>query len=150
MSSPKSQNYSRQQWMAVLARASVQDLEALSAHIQFSDFNILKPAEICTLMIESRAGGTGTRFNAGEATVTQCVIQMGDKLGYSYALGRDKKKAVLSAKLDAMIQSDEHQSSLFETVITPLLKKQIEHKDAMSRRAAPTKVEFFTMVRGEG
>jgi alpha-D-ribose 1-methylphosphonate 5-triphosphate synthase subunit PhnG len=136
--------------MAVLARASLQDIEALSAHIQFPDFNILKPAEICTLMIESRAGGTGTRFNTGEATVTQCVIQMGDKLGYSYALGRDKNKAVLSAKLDAMLQSDEYHVSLLETVITPLVKKQIERKEAISRRVAPTKVEFFTMVRGEG
>jgi alpha-D-ribose 1-methylphosphonate 5-triphosphate synthase subunit PhnG len=49
-----------------------------------------------------------------------------------------------------MLQSDEHQSSLFQTVVASLLKTQIERKDAMSRRAAPTKVEFFTMVRGEG
>jgi alpha-D-ribose 1-methylphosphonate 5-triphosphate synthase subunit PhnG len=101
-------------------------------------------------MIEARAGGGGRRFNAGEATVTRCVVRDGDRLGYSYSLGRDKEKAKMAAILDAMLQSASSYQMVMEAVVAPLASAQQERRVRASLQAAATKVDFFTMVRGDG
>ncbi|MBX9741042.1 MAG: phosphonate C-P lyase system protein PhnG [Beijerinckiaceae bacterium] len=140
----------RAAWMSVLARASYDDLLAVAAAIDLPDAEIVKPAESGTLMIEARAGGSGRRFNAGEATVTRCIVRTGDRLGYSYALGRDKKKAVLAARLDLALQDDARRKEILAAVVEPLCAAQTERRQHASRSAAATKVEFFTLVRGDG
>ena len=135
--------------MAILARASLDDLAAiLDRHGGSPPHAVLKPAEVGTIMIEGRAGGTGVRFNAGEATVTRCAVRLENgSLGFSYALGSDKKKALLAALLDARLQDNEANRQLIGEVET-LGAKQSAARDLASRGAATTKVEFFTMVRG--
>ena len=140
----------RRHWMGVLARA---DREALQARLQtlgsLPDGEIVRPAETGTLMIEGRAGGSGVRFNLGEATVTRCVMRVDGRLGFSYALGRDRTKAELSAKLDALLQDPHRQDDLIAAVITPLAHAQEDKRVEASRKAAATKVDFFTLVRGD-
>jgi alpha-D-ribose 1-methylphosphonate 5-triphosphate synthase subunit PhnG len=140
----------RQHWMSVLARASLAELTSLTSDIDMPQVEIVKPAEIGTLMVEGRAGGGGRRFNAGEATLTRCVVRDGARLGFAYALGRDKAKALLCARLDALLQDDAQRDALMAKVVNPLADAQQRRKDDASRRAAATKVEFFTMVRGDG
>ena len=55
----------------------------------------------------------------------------------------------LAAKLDALLQREEQRESLLATVIEPLHELQVRRRLERSRKAASTKVEFFTMVRGE-
>ena len=136
--------------MSVLARASFADLARLTEGIVLPEVDIIKPAEIGTLMVEGRAGGGGRRFNAGEATLTRCIVRDGDVLGYAYALGRDKAKALLCARLDALLQHEIRNAEIMAQVVTPLAQAQSAATDLGSRRAAATKVEFFTMVRGDG
>ncbi len=140
----------RQHWMAVLARAPFAELATLTEGVVFPEFEIVKPAEIGTLMVEGRAGGGGRRFNAGEATLTRCIVREGERLGYAYALGRDKAKALLCARLDALLQDDLRNEDIMAQVVMPLAATQSAARDLDSRRAAATKVEFFTMVRGDG
>jgi hypothetical protein len=87
-------------WMAVLARAAREELQYLTRGLDLPEVEIVKAPECGSLMIEARAGGGGRRFNAGEATVTRCVVRDGERLGYSYSLGRDKEKARLAAILE--------------------------------------------------
>ncbi len=136
----------RQQWMATLARASRDEIASLLGTLP--EHEVLKAPETGTVMVEGRAGGAGRRFNLGEATVTRCVVRLPNgRMGFSYALGRDHRKARLAALLDARLQ-DEAGGQLAQGVAT-LAARQATARDLASRRAAATKVDFFTMVRGE-
>jgi alpha-D-ribose 1-methylphosphonate 5-triphosphate synthase subunit PhnG len=143
-------NIDRQMWMATLARAEFADVQALvAASGGVPAHTVLKSAETGTVMVEARAGGTGARFNLTEATVTRCIIRLASgTMGVSYALGRDKRKALLCAYLDAAIQ-DEGSSSSLRRAVHMMAQAQAHARDRASRKAATTKVEFFTLVRGE-
>ena len=135
--------------MAILSRATFAELEAIAASCPLPAHQILKPAETGSVMIEGRAGGTGCRFNLGEATMTRCVVRIEcGTMGHAYALGRDKRKAVISAILDALLQ-DEPEGGVLHEAVAQLHARQQAAQTQASRKAAATKVEFFTMVRGE-
>lgn len=137
----------RQRWMATLARASRAEIETLLGALP--QHELLKAPETGTVMLEGRAGGAGQRFNLGEATVTRCVVRLSSgRMGFSYALGRDGRKARLAALLDARLQ-DEAESSELHRGIAALSQQQAAACELASRKAAATKVDFFTMVRGE-
>jgi alpha-D-ribose 1-methylphosphonate 5-triphosphate synthase subunit PhnG len=137
----------RQNWMAILARASRAEIEALVGP-EMPGHEVLKAPETGTVMVEGRAGGAGRRFNLGEATVTRCVVRLGNgAMGFSYALGRDSRKARLAAILDARLQNEPHGDALHDGVAA-LAAKQAATRDLASRKAAATKVDFFTLVRG--
>lgn len=141
----------RQRWMGILARASRAEIEDLFAALSPSPaYRMIKRAETGTVMLEARAGGTGRRFNLGETTVTRCVIQTEDgTMGFSYALGRDTVKAERAAVLDAVLQSSAEGSTTIRAAIDRLQADHTEKITDISRKAAATKVNFFTLVRGE-
>jgi len=145
-------NTARQHWMGILARATGNDVAALLARIEPQpSYELIKRPETGTLMLEGRAGGAGQRFNMGEATMTRCVIRLSDgTMGFSYALGRDRKKAEQSAVLDAVLQSNESEAAMLHDGINAMAQSQSEQRDQASRKAAATKVNFFTLVRGDG
>ena len=68
-------------------------------------------------------------------------------MGFSYALGRDGRKARLAAILDARLQHEPRDASLHEGVAA-LAEAQAAARLLASRKAAATKVDFFTLVRG--
>jgi alpha-D-ribose 1-methylphosphonate 5-triphosphate synthase subunit PhnG len=140
----------RQDWMAVLARASRSEIEGIIGRLGgVPRHTLLKPAETGTVMIEARAGGAGRRFNLGEATMTRCVVRLeGGELGFSYALGTDKQKALQAAIIDAWLQNEQG-AALVASEIAPLAARQAEAREFASRKAARTKVDFFAMVRGQ-
>ena len=144
-------NPSRRRWLGVLARASRTDLEnALAGLGDMAPVVHVRPAEPGMLMLRGRVGGTGDAFNLGEATVTRCALRVGSgALGVGYALGRDRRKAELIAILDALLQDAGRQAHLQREVIDPLAAQQTAQREAASRLAASSKVEFFTFVRGE-
>jgi alpha-D-ribose 1-methylphosphonate 5-triphosphate synthase subunit PhnG len=142
-----SETTERQRWMAVLARASRAEIESL-AGTDLPAHEVLKAPETGTVMVEGRAGGAGRRFNLGEATVTRCVVRLEDgAMGFAYALGRDGRKARLSAILDARLQREAVDGEL-KRGIANLAASQAAARDLASRKAAATKVDFFTLVRG--
>jgi alpha-D-ribose 1-methylphosphonate 5-triphosphate synthase subunit PhnG len=143
----------RKWWMGVLSRAATQDLYALNSFIPPKDsYRLIKKPEIGTVMVEARAGGAGRRFNFGETTVTRCVVQlMSGELGFSYSLGRDKGKSEQAAVIDAVLQSgDAYVKNTIFSILKTIEKKHLAAKNLQSRKAAATKVNFFTLVRGDG
>jgi alpha-D-ribose 1-methylphosphonate 5-triphosphate synthase subunit PhnG len=101
-------------------------------------------------MVRARTGGTGVKFNLGEATLTRCTVQIdGGSTGTAYVMGRNRRHAELAAVFDGLLQDPRRQSVLLAEVIRPLRSVLQEKRDASIRKAAATRVEFFTMVRGD-
>ncbi len=101
-------------------------------------------------MLRGRIGGGGAPFNVGEATVTRATVRLTDgSVGHSYALGRDQEKARLAALFDAL-WTDEARREAVERQVLDVLRNRLEQADTKLRsEAAATKVDFFTMVRGD-
>ncbi|BCS89872.1 phosphonate C-P lyase system protein PhnG [Pseudodesulfovibrio sediminis] len=140
----------RKDWMSTLARIETDRLEkafaALDAPPRFSH---LRAPEIGMAMVRARAEAKGRQFNLGEMTISRCSIQLENgPIGHGYIAGRDKRHAELAALFDALLQTPEHGPRLHETIRT-FAREQAEHMNAHQAKTAATKVNFFTMVRGE-
>jgi alpha-D-ribose 1-methylphosphonate 5-triphosphate synthase subunit PhnG len=140
----------RQRWMSVLAKADFGDLDALWNNLPSKPvWTVIRPPEIGMVMARGRAGGTGGRFNLGEVTVTRCAVQLDyGAIGFGYVMGRNKRHAELAAAVDAMLQTPSRRDALERALIAPLSLRQDDARQQRSRKAAATKVEFFTLVRG--
>lgn len=138
----------RRTWMGLLARARPEDLARLMP-ADLPDHHLLRGPEIGTVMVRGRIGGTGSPFNLGEMTVTRCSVRLEDGIvGHAVVQGRDKTHARHAAVLDALMQTGGAEG-LARSVLDPLAKAEADRGGALARRAAATKVEFFTLVRGE-
>jgi len=137
--------------MAVLSRADSDDLRDLwQVWANKPDFEVLRGPETGLVMLRGRIGGGGASFNVGEATVTRATVRLEDgTIGHSYALGRDQEKARLAALFDALWFNEGNRDAVQSQVLDVLTKKH-DAADAKARnQAAATKVDFFTMVRGD-
>jgi alpha-D-ribose 1-methylphosphonate 5-triphosphate synthase subunit PhnG len=137
--------------MAILAQANRQEIADGLAAIGKSIAHVdMRPPETGLVMLRGRIGGDGAAFNLGEATVTRCAVQLpSGEIGFSYALGRDRDKARLAALCDALWQNDAHRAAIERHVLAPVRARLENERDIAARRTAATRVDFFTMVRGE-
>jgi alpha-D-ribose 1-methylphosphonate 5-triphosphate synthase subunit PhnG len=137
--------------MAVLAKAIPEELERLWLALQEKpEYYFLRPPEVGLVMVRGRTGGTGMRFNLGEVTMTRCTVQVNQgAAGTAYILGRNVRHAELAAVFDAMLQDPRHHTALMKEVVKPMIVSIQDRKKQVARKAAATKVEFFTMVRGD-
>ena len=141
-----SETSARQAWMAVLARASGDELERLAGGL-LPGWTRLRGPEIGLVMLQGRAGGTGQPFNLGEATVARCTVRTeAGMVGHAWCLGRDLRQAELAAALDAARQDPARHAKMQDTVIRPLAEAQAAAQAQTARRAAATQVQFFTMA----
>ncbi len=140
----------RKAWMSLLAKAPADDLARLwGASGQAPGFAWLRAPEVGAVMVRGRAGATGAPFNLGEMTVTRCSLRLEDgTVGHAYVQGRDKEKARIAALADALMQTDAA-DAVRAAVLDPLADAMEQAATARAARAAATKVDFFTMVRGE-
>ncbi len=67
-------------------------------------------------------------------------------MGHAYCLGRDLRQAELAAALDAALQNPALTLELDTAVIQPLVTAQAARRETLSRRAAATQVQFFTLA----
>ncbi|MEO1276067.1 MAG: phosphonate C-P lyase system protein PhnG, partial [Pseudomonadota bacterium] len=106
------------------------------------------PPEIGAVMVRGRAGATGDAFNMGEVTVTRCSVRLdGGTVGHGYVQGRNKRHAEIAALADALLQTDQA-DTVQAGLIAPLAEAKAAERTVRAEKAAATKVEFFTMVRG--
>lgn len=143
-------NEERKGWMGLLAKAPAGRVAALldTAGAR-PDFTWLRPPEIGSVMVQGRAGGTGAPFNLGEMTVTRCALKLaGGEVGHAYVQGRRKPDAEAAALVDALMQTG-RADTLRAHVIAPLEAERASAARNRATKAAATKVEFFTLVRGE-
>jgi alpha-D-ribose 1-methylphosphonate 5-triphosphate synthase subunit PhnG len=141
------QTEARRRWMGVLARASAEDIAArLESAPALPPLVRLRGPETGLVMTRGRAGGDGAPFNLGEMTVTRCAVRCGEVVGHAYRAGRDARAAELSAALDAALQDPARRDALLDAVIEPLAAAQSAEREAIARKAAATRVQFFTMA----
>lgn len=142
----------RQRRLAILARTPRDTLEAAWASLADKPaFRRLKAPETGLAMIRARAGGAGQRFNLGEMTVTRCVVALDDSgaMGVGYVQGRDARKAELVALFDALSLDAGRAATIERDVIGPAEAAQVAARAIRAAKVAATKVDFFTLVRGE-
>ena len=142
--------FNRQEWLSLLAKSQEKDLTELWEIIGLTpNFTWQRRPEIGSVMVQGRMGGTGDAFNVGEVTVTRGSIRLeSGEVGHAYTQGRSKKKAEIIAIADALMQTDKA-GMLKQKLLIPLLQKQSNRHQTVVTEAEKTRVDFFTLVRGE-
>lgn len=140
----------RQALMALLARATLAELKAAIERFQpLPKLRDLRPAEVGLVMVQGRAGGDGGPFNLGEATVTRAAVHVeGGATGISYLLGRAPEKARAAAILDALWQDPALRIAV-DDALRPVQRRLATEAAVVAAETDATRVNFFTMTRGE-
>jgi alpha-D-ribose 1-methylphosphonate 5-triphosphate synthase subunit PhnG len=134
--------------MATLAAATPEEALAVLARLGGRDATDLRPVESGLVMLRGRMGGDGAPFNLGEATVTRAAVRLADgRTGFAWQLGRDRGKARAAAVIDALWQGAERDA--VEAALAPLRARLAEAARLRAAEVAATRVDFFTLVRGE-
>src|SRR5262245_13664042 len=141
----------RREAMALLAASSAAEIaNHLDAIGPLPPHEDVRSGESGMVMVRGRIGGDGAPFNFGEATVSRAAVRLATgEVGYGYVLGRDLTKAHLIAVCDALVQREQHYPTLEQYVLAPLRSRLAAVRELDAERVAATKVEFFTLVRGE-
>ena len=141
----------RQAAMAVLAHYdAAQIVQHLSA-IALPASEDLREPENGLVMVRGRIGGDGAPFNLGEATVSRAAVRLATgEVGFGYTLGRDRQKARMIALCDALVQSNEFADAVETEVLAPLRAALASMQNQKAAETAATRVDFYTLVRGEG
>ena len=143
-------NSARKAWLGLLAKSPAADVARLWAAFGAApDYTSLRAPEIGGVMVRGRAGAVGAAFNLGEMTVTRASVKLADgTVGHGYVQGRDKDHAVQTALIDALMQT-EMAERVEASILAPLRAARSDSTTRRASKAAATKVDFFTMVRGE-
>ena len=137
--------------MAVLAHSDVAAIAGCLGAIAVPAYEDLREPENGLVMVRGRIGGDGAPFNVGEATVSRAAVRLSSgEVGFGYALGRDRQKARLIALCDALVQSNEFSNAVEMAVLAPLRAAIAADRNRKAAETAATRVDFYTLVRGEG
>jgi alpha-D-ribose 1-methylphosphonate 5-triphosphate synthase subunit PhnG len=137
--------------MAALAKAEPEELAGpIGRHWPGLDIRDLRAPEIGLVMLRGRIGGDGSAFNVGEATVTRAVVELpGGFRGFGQRLGRQPIAARLAAVVDALWQDDNERERVEAAIIAPIRRRLAAEQARTKAETAATKVDFFTLVRGD-
>lgn len=140
----------RQRAMAVLADTTAAEIASRLEALDVPAHEQLRAPENGLVMLRGRIGGDGAPFNLGEATMSRAAVRLkSGEVGFGYTLGRDGEKARLIALCDALIQTDEFADIVEAKVLTPLRARVQTERQRKASQTAATKVDFYTLVRGE-
>jgi alpha-D-ribose 1-methylphosphonate 5-triphosphate synthase subunit PhnG len=147
----KGRQAQRQAAMAVLAHSDAADIAGRLGGIAMPRYEDLREPENGLVMVRGRIGGDGAPFNIGEATVSRAAVRLATgEVGFGYTLGRDRQKARMIALCDALVQSNEFSEAVEAEVLSPLRAAIVAAQGRKARETAATRVDFYTLVRGEG
>jgi alpha-D-ribose 1-methylphosphonate 5-triphosphate synthase subunit PhnG len=137
--------------MKVLAHSAAAEIAVRLDAMALPTHEDLRAPEGGLVMVRGRIGGDGAPFNLGEATVSRAAVRLSSgEVGFGYVLGRDNDKARMVALCDALIQTRDHAATIEAQVLAPLRATMTARREQRAAQAAATRVDFFTMVRGEG
>ncbi|SOY64303.1 C-P (carbon-phosphorous) lyase component; membrane associated [Cupriavidus taiwanensis] len=148
----------RAAWLRILATAPTEALDGAYQRLAQAQalpaYRLLRKPEAGMAMVRGRAGGTGAQFNLGEITVTRCAVVLeggaaNAGAGVAYVQGRSERHAEQAAVLDALLQRPAWHQRVQDLVLAPLAEVHTRRAAHAAATAAQTRVEFFTMVRGE-
>jgi alpha-D-ribose 1-methylphosphonate 5-triphosphate synthase subunit PhnG len=140
----------RREAMAVLGHCATADIAERLDELAIPTHEQLRQPENGLVMLRGRIGGDGAPFNLGEATVARAAVRLASgEVGFGYTLGRDGAKAQMIALCDALIQTDQFAATIETDVLTPLRARVTAERQRKAEETAATKVDFYTLVRGE-
>ncbi|MDQ0455870.1 phosphonate C-P lyase system protein PhnG [Rhizobium paknamense] len=141
----------RKRLLDLLARATGEELRNfLSSLGDLPDYSLLRRPETGLIMVRGRMGGGGSPFNLGEATVSRATLRLANGfIGHGYRLGTDRRAAECAALIDALWQTESLRQQVEDRLLSPLEARLKTEAARLAEETAATKVEFFTMVRGE-
>lgn len=146
----------RQKLMSVLALSDLKDIKRhWNDSVDNCSFKFLRKPEIGMVMAVGRVGSTGEPFNVGEITVTRCALKLDCGIvGVGYLRGRNEEHATIMALIDGLAQKHQASEKIADKnrylKLADILQKVLSQKKQAKRRVVePSKVDFFTMVRGE-
>ena len=133
--------------MRLFALAPWPIFDALTDTHSAEDYTVLRGPETGLVMLRGRMGSTGNAFNFGAATVTRCTLSLPSGIeGHAYVMGGNAEHSKRAALCDALYQAaPEQMASILSAIDSHLASSH----QAMAAKAAATKVDFFTMVRGD-
>ena len=148
---PESPLASRPTLLSLLARAQPAELAGPLARLWPAlSVRDLRSPEIGLVMLRGRIGGDGAPFNMGEATMTRAVVEVsGGHRGFGNVLGRKPELARMIAIIDAVAQRSADRSLVESEILSPIRQRLAAEKSKQAAQTAATKVDFFTLVRGE-
>lgn len=140
----------RREAMSVLSRMPAAEIAVCLEQFVVPAHEQLRAPESGLVMLRGRVGGDGAPFNLGEASVARAAVRLaGGEVGFGYTLGRDGEKARLIALCDALIQSPAHRADVERHVVKPLREKLAAAHAKTDAETAATRVDFYTLVRGD-
>lgn len=140
----------RRRRMELLARATAGEFDtAWAALPALPEVIDLRGPETGLIMLTGRIGGDGSRFNLGEATVSRSTVRLASgHIGFGQLLGSDRDRARKAAIFDALAATEGGRpvvEELCAAVEARLAGERCQHE----AETASTRVDFFTLVRGE-
>lgn len=148
---PDAEFSGRRRCAGLLAGATLKEIRA--AWDALADKPEPKPVrgpETGLVMIRGRIGGGGSPFNLGEATVTRATVALpSGTIGHAQGLGTDKQKVRLAAIFDALWQESTSRDFVECSLLAPVETRIAAEDKARAEETAATRVDFFTMVRGD-
>ncbi len=151
MTDENSKQARRKAAMKVLAHSATAEIAGCLDGLPLPAYEDLREPEAGLVMVRGRIGGDGAPFNLGEATVSRAAVRLSTgEVGFGYTLGRDRRKAQLMALCDAMIQAADHADLVENAVLAPLRAVIASERNRKAAETAATRVDFYTMARGEG
>jgi alpha-D-ribose 1-methylphosphonate 5-triphosphate synthase subunit PhnG len=151
----------RPAWLRLLALADTDALDGAYTRLgqlaPLPAYRLLRQPESGMAMVRGRAGGTGAQFNLGEISVTRCAVVLegvcganqDGTAGVAYVQGRDSRHVEQAAVLDALLQRPEWHERVQQIVLAPIARSLAQRAAHEAATIAQTRVEFFTMARGE-
>lgn len=141
----------RNERLSILAKAPLQDIWEKWKSLNIDpQCEILRGPETGLIALRGRIGGGGAPFNFGEATMTRATIRLeSGAIGHAVMLGRNKSKAQLAAIIDALAEEADMIGKIESEILLPLKAEQAARDQEKRAETEATKVNFFTMVRGD-
>lgn len=110
----------------------------------------LRGPEFGMVMLRGRMGGGGALFNLGEATVTRATVQLeSGEVGHAVVLGRDPARARIVAHLDALSRHPDWTCRIAAEFVQPAIAEAAALRRRQVEETQATRVDFFTLARGE-
>jgi len=141
----------RRRRLGLLARAARDEVEgALGAlGIPAAEVADLRGPEVGLVMLTGRVGGDGARFNLGEATVSRSTVRLASgEVGFGQRLGTDRDLTRRTAILDAAATTVSG-AQVVASLCDAVERRLAEERGLVEAETAATRVDFFTLVRGE-
>lgn len=151
MNEPTEIQEARKRAAGLLARATVEELlNCWSALDTKPQVEKVRGPETGLVMVRGKIGGGGSPFNLGEATVTRATVKLASgTIGHAHALGTSRKQAWYAAIADALWQEETTRPLVEREVLSVVASRLEKHKTNAIQQTAATRVDFFTMVRGD-